>query len=619
MIRITLYENCILNETYKNVFSLEIQTGQTKNVLEKYLDTLNKMTFDGDYIYYENAGELVIDYKLGQKNIYDYNYMKVEEFNDEDDSKILERYCFIQDIALKNDCAYITYEEDIWSSYANKIKGLTKSYLERSRLLSIDIGNAIDTPNMHTINLHKLPVDYNGINNLKFNSIFVSDYYFVMFKLQYWERVNDENVIRNTDIFGLYLPAISDCISFIEKLMYNSQNGSDFWIFKPWSGSGPYEGFRAYYFEISDISIIPQNLFSNFATFVNTYFTKLYTSSQILDPTRDEDLFAVGIEENNSYHLDSTFVKLKNNANELVNIKDYTLSKSFKRYAVGTVSQKFPLENIGTTINIKLFLQINKYTYTFMLDLQNQLIDISDSFIVNVPFSYLNGSEMSALRLNKKLTTINGITKIATGIAETGLDIASAIGTGGISLFGEKPSKVSTKIKSKLKSGKTKWKTTTKSVGGKTSALDLASDDVSGLAKTVSGITDLMGVNLPFMNTSKGTFLDSDGLLNARFSLVEYVINSNNDGYVNEMFNETGYEVYEFINKDMIYNLLFSRNYLSNNYNYNVIKFATCNVYGSFPRSVAENLNSILEDGVKIWYDYQMQEDTLKVENYGNV
>ena len=42
MLRITLYKNCILNETYQNVISTGLKNG--KSVLERYLETLSQLT-----------------------------------------------------------------------------------------------------------------------------------------------------------------------------------------------------------------------------------------------------------------------------------------------------------------------------------------------------------------------------------------------------------------------------------------------------------------------------------------------------------------------------------------------------------------------------------------------
>ena len=126
MLRLTLYKNCILNETYQNVISTALYNGQS--VLERYLATLSSYVIpDIDETYYKNNGDLTFDLELiNTSNIYEYNYMKVEYF-DEENVLILKRYCFIQNIRINNDIVILSYSEDVFSSYSNKIKKLRTS------------------------------------------------------------------------------------------------------------------------------------------------------------------------------------------------------------------------------------------------------------------------------------------------------------------------------------------------------------------------------------------------------------------------------------------------------------------------------------------------------------
>ena len=45
------------------------------------------------------------------------------------------------------------------------------------------------------------------------------------------------------------------------------------------------------------------------------------------------------------------------------------------------------------------------------------------------------------------------------------------------------------------------------------------------------------------------------------------------------------------------------------NINYNVVGFDYIDLYGSFPRNVANILCDIFNHSFKIWFDYSMQED----------
>ena len=137
MLKITLYKNCVLNETYQNVFSIAKRNNKT--ILELYLERLTKYVIECENVYYENSGEIVFDYELISENvasnIYEYNYMKVEQFDD-DELLSLERYCFVNSIQIKNGCVYLDYKEDVWSSYIGKVAGINESYLSRTRYKS---------------------------------------------------------------------------------------------------------------------------------------------------------------------------------------------------------------------------------------------------------------------------------------------------------------------------------------------------------------------------------------------------------------------------------------------------------------------------------------------------
>ena len=76
MLKITLYKECILSHEYSEVFH--------HSIFESYLSTLNKKIIPNlDLVYYENEGTLPFDYELSSnENIYDFNYMKVDVYND---------------------------------------------------------------------------------------------------------------------------------------------------------------------------------------------------------------------------------------------------------------------------------------------------------------------------------------------------------------------------------------------------------------------------------------------------------------------------------------------------------------------------------------------------------
>ena len=155
---ITLYKNCILNETYQNVFSLAKRNNKT--ILDLYLETLQKFTFDIYDAYYENNGEFVVDLSIFNgttlNSIYDYNYIRISQHDTLYSDPRLVRYCFVNSIKIKNDLVYLEYKEDIWHSYIDKVAGINESYMSRTRLKSrLSLNEPIE-----------LPVEYDGNNQL---------------------------------------------------------------------------------------------------------------------------------------------------------------------------------------------------------------------------------------------------------------------------------------------------------------------------------------------------------------------------------------------------------------------------------------------------------------------
>jgi len=599
MLKITLYQDCILNENYQQVFSLGTQTGQTKNVLERYLDTLISKTLEIDYVYQENFGTLIFDIQLlvvsltppylGYDSIYKFNYMKIQTIDTEDTYQIL-RYCFIDKILLKNDLVYLDYSEDIWSSYSHNIKGITTSYLERSRVLNY--GNTL---NDLKINLYNLPVEYNGNNNILYEELssntFQNGTFRLILELQQYNLDSEGNPTKRfssyyiTQDYGNY----SSIRQLLERIIYLSQEKS-FRYFP--SGATEVEEL---YFQVGKILILPTD-------FLSTSHL-IGVSNWIQDGSSRIDFYSIKF--SSEILMYTTGLILKNG----------TIINSFKNKMFGTYSQKFDIINNGTNINYKLKLYRDNYNISLILDFQNQLIDITDSFEIQIPFNYLQGSELAQQQMNRKLTTINGITKIGTGIIETGLDIASAGINGGIGIAKTAGKSVSKINKRETKTGYSKTKTS-EYIPGQASIFDLSSKELSGIPSIIKGITNLIEINSPIYSTSFGTFVDSNGILNTMLgSLFIFKIDSDNDNYVKNSINTTGYITYEYlhdITKLKINNVDYFLNLTTPIY-YNTIKFSTINIYGSFPRNIALQLNEILENGTRIWYDYQMRNDNLVV------
>ena len=572
------------------------------------------MTFTGSYIYYENSGELVIDYQLGQKTIYNYNYMKVEEYTDDTNTLILTRYCFIQDIKLKNDCAYIDYIEDVWSSYSDKISGTTESYLCNSRLLSY--------PNSYSISLRKLPVDYDGNKSPIINSEEHTSFS-ILVKIQYYNAAKyGESTERDYDVFLLHnlirsfrvdgstkiRTIVNDTISFSISEVYEIVNK----IVKYQSSQKIFNTETATtatrYFEVSDFIIIPSTfIFDSWfedIEYVNDTHGRNLISYFIADEPIDLD---APVSYNEPYYV---LRKVKSSSSDRFQTGYLKVfNNDFKRISYGTFNTQISCINNGNQFNVSVVFYFSKGMISIFLKSQNALVDITNDFVYIVPFTSILGEENAMRNLTRAITNVSFGTEIGKELLSVGTNIAS---------FGTGTNSLNERIK-KLMYTKSGRITTSNSRLEKAERLmQRQRDMIFDVPTMFEGLfnlpfNDVMKINAPLYTTNKGTFAKSEGILNAKFGIFDITINPSNEDSVNKTINNGGYEVYEIIND---FNKLALNNpsyFINNSYYYNFIKFEYVNLYGSFSRNIALVLNSILENGVKIWFDYKMREDNYVI------
>lgn len=589
MLKITLYKNCILNENYQQVFSLGKRTGQTISVLEEYLNTLVKQVIELDSVYQENSGTIVIEQELFNSNIYEFNYMKVETI-EENTAKIL-RYCFIQNISLKNDVVYLSYEEDIWSSYANKINGITESYLERCRIKNLDT---------LPISLYNLPIEYDG-NNILLNSIFNTDNdnekKVLIVQIQIYKTAGQGEITERKNAYYLignsravtapfyYFYALQDKIIEIIK----NQSIGYVSIFNRMEHDTPiYDYFR---YEIGNIYIIPISVFGT--PLVGSYIGTLRTSQE----QSEENLFG--------YLYDMPY-----RTGEIRTFKTYTLNNDFKNKYIGTFKTLIPVINNGYDSTIDIKFCNSMFNFSVYIYFQNGIYDITSDFLYSPPIQAISSEQNALNKMERNLKNISAGFQIASGVIGIGTDIISSIGNGGYSLFGEKAKKQTTRLSKTLKSGNKKIISTSEMIGGKSSLLNSFGENIGNINKIGDGITSLIATNAPLYSTNSGVFGNSSNEINWINGINCFYINPSNSNFVIKEINNTGYIVFEFLNDISKLKLENPSYYISTLYaNYNTIKFSTCNVYGAFPRTIALILNEILEQGTRIWFDYQMRED----------
>lgn len=582
MLRIFLYKNVILNRTYDNVFSLGLK--DNKSILERYLETKEPLIITCEDAYYENTGRLIFDYQVHYSaNIYDYNYMKIELYDKNylgQDVLILTRYCFINSIEMKNAVVYVDYEEDIWSSYSDKIHAINESYLERSRVSNYDD---------FLITLKSLPKEYDGNNKLEIVKLSNHTKVQIILEIQEYVLNTQGQTTGRWSSFRQYAKnrTTLDSIEFQEGDQYFFYNDAleeiqkkilpavslsylGFWN----STTGLVPGVTN--FVIGNIYILPANfdIISNHSTQLNqgVKFIKHQTygiNGEIIDIT--------GVLFNLGYEVSK-------------DIFSASVANNYKNLGIGVLGNYIDIQNNGTSLTFTVSILIDNFSIHLYLNVLNQYIEITDDFIIQVPYSVITSEELAQQKVALQMKNLNYNYskqkmqyKIVQGLADTAI--------GAFQMYSKEYGKG-------------------------------AQNEVGGMYNVFTGIEEQKRmteenalVNSPIYSYNRGTFTNNSHMFNAKNGITLTRINSDNDDFVKKFINNFGYKVYEFVNTTK-FNLLDLNGYTQFNtkgINYNVIKFNSIVLTGSFTKEIGEKLSSILTTGIKIWYSETMTEDNYVV------
>lgn len=571
--KITLFKKCILNNNYQNAFSrgTYLKDGVAKSCLDHYLDTLPNVSFETDAIYYENEGELIFDILLlgtSTSYIYMYNYMRVQ-FNEVGSSTLgITKYCFVNSIRMKNGCVYLNYSEDIWSTYHNVIQGILPSYLKNSRVKQYQ---------SFTPELIKLPTEYQGNGQLELNYTEDSSC-FILVELQLYKLTSGDKVgFRQVRYCAV---SLYDSESFLfSKANALRQIASIF----NFSAEGEltatiYGSSSDWHYSIGDVYLLP----SSFN--INSYIDKTSVFAKYVNPYGSQ-----------SQPYYPCFYKLKeDNVNTYWPIKTGTITADYKNVSFGTFSKQFQLINNGIEVNYTISFAYDISNIAIRLSFQNQNFDITDDFYCYYPFTPItaDGFAQRKIALAIQNTNLNvqafkggvGIGTSLTGIgASWGQNLLNAYDEGRLSL--------GVLQNSSLYTGR----------------------NLSGIADVAGAIKTQKLINSPIYSSAKANWGNSRYFLNYFVPLVLCKCSVSNANFVKNYINNFGYETYEFVSDFSKLQIMSPTYWQNNNINYNVIRFEKANVYGYFTNEIAEKLNQILENGIKIWFVDTMAEDNYVI------
>ena len=576
--KITLYKKCILSNSYSEVFEVfhktkDPLTNEETVALQRYLSSLTKYEITADNVYVPNSGkitlELDFDYENVSNNIYEYNYMYLEDTDNN-----FRRYCFIDDITVVNGLAVISFSEDIWSNYASSME-IRKSLLVRSRatkygdwsipfyapgmgyegnntvvIKDID-GNVID--NNYTrpsplqvacavnIQLYNLTAQGVANNRILLTGIFVYSY------------GGDKHSYGAT---GMLLQLVRE-VTQLSAGTTVSYNGKD------------------YYYDIVSVKAIPKQF---------GIFKDIITGNPTVTIQKSDTI---------SYYFYSTGKEIFYNGwiedGILYKVLDKTIENDYTRLGIGLISNIIPIENNSTNITYSILVKWDITSWKLYISIQNKLIEISDGFDILIPISVQSADvtqQQAAARelkgLNAKLGMASGALDIVGGVAETAIgwataDTGMALGT----VLGAAPFAGSDMVLSGAK--------------GAFSGIEKAG---KGALRIIGGQRELEIANRKMFSTSKAIKVNSDGVLNGYYGIVQYFIAPDNATEVQANIDNTGYVCNEIV--DDLFNKPITDTVATA---YNIMRFDFVNIFGKFTQNIAKALRAILYNGFKIWYD----------------
>lgn len=568
--RITLYQNCILTDAYSEVFDVFLKDDNDKTALERYLETLPKITYEVEDVYITNTGKFTFVAGDDFSGFYNINYLKVEDTDNN-----ITRYAFIETITIVNGLAVVNYIEDTWSNYASSMR-IRNSLLTRSRI--IDYGQTIygrmKIP-FYTIGMPyesnerpKLTCQNNG--KVIGEDATIKDCNAIV-TLQIYQTAKQGEITARKSLTALLKCSINDAERTNLSFDWSAGRWCDV-IQEMILQSASLEITPGWNYTVSSVYLLPAEFdIANHIPPTGRRYNILIPASNTSN-RYDIDLFDL------YFYVDWT--QDQNLAGTLTNLTGYSLSNDFKRIGVGTISQPVNVINNGTDIDVSILFSADAYNFYIYMGVQGQLIDITESFRLNLPIASQTADVTQQERTARAVETLNGTLQVVGG--------ATSIGFGGASMGTSKALLTAGQQSGKLGS----------EIAGMHAVQGSTQGIVGGASSIVRGLTNAVVANLPMFTTNKGIVASSQAVLNASYGIVEATTVPDNEAQVVRYTNESGYICNEIVDTKIFMDI---QTGLENKYN--VVMFDYVKLYGKFSQRIASVLREILTNGVKIWYD----------------
>lgn len=576
--RITFYKNCILTSAYSEVIDTIKVDAEGKSAFSRYLesfDTLNTLTIDVDNVYISNQGKLNVDAEIG----YGYNYMSIIDTDNN-----ISRYAFINDITIVNGLAVIDYTEDVWANYSKDMK-IRKSLLSRSRIT--DYGT------------YKIPFFIPGMQYESNNGLDIESYYYDdstdTIKSEKYDFTGALPIL--TGLNSVYILARAQIYKTEQEGKLSQRDVSIVRISKRTGTEGTYQTL----FSIVEAQNIIQDITIKQSTscVVNNVGDTNYRNYDIVDFILLPRIFfndgktsnkasafilngSTGTNVSDVAYVLSTFTDEAAIGRKTISL---SLNNDFKRVSIGTFTGQRQIINNGSKINIDVFIYGDYADVKILLNVQNNLIDITRDLTFEVPVSVQTATETQQQKAARELKSLNAKLEIssgALGIYNGIMDMSQGLATtflgaamgGGAGLL-------------------------TATHGAVDFNKGYSSGIAGGIMSIIKGKKSLEIANRAMYTTNKAVSIINNAILNAQMGLVIYYVNPDNESEVQANIDETGYVCNEIV--DNLFETIDATK--AKEAVYNSITFDFVNLYGNFPQRIVNRLKDILINGFKIWYD----------------
>ena len=443
-----------------------------------------------------------------------------------------------------------------------------ESYLVKSRKLKV--GN-------RNIEYYNLPVEYDGNNAIKISDIKSTEFE-VYCEVQFYDTASFLNSAKRYVQYSRLTYSLINTTK-VKKLFNIKEINQILQVLEVSRQKQAFEFYdgEMYYFEMGNFTIIPKVFSSKFEKWIN-----------IEDEEVDNFNYLGRVNTGTAYTIYfQGFYQATNDVgielDKMIISNDIILPKNEKLIAIGTFNKPISILFNGTDIIYKYQVLFGYDSFVAMINIQNQLEDITEAFSFDLPFDMTNGEIVTQQRIAKASEFISGFIKL--GVGATTIAASTPI----------ESTRTTTRTLRKYRNrqGQLSSLKDIRTISGNTGRALSESGIGYGVGGIMQGLTDIITSVIPTFFIATTIDVSQYAILNASYFPTIFEIESDNDNLVKKVIELSGYNVFEYVGNEIFEN---------DDMDYDCIMFETINLYGEFPQTIAEELKQILLKGIRLHY-----------------